>query len=508
MSARRLLCLTSTLVLLAGCGKRDEPRSTPLHLAAREGDVARVQRLLSRRVDINARDSRGRTPLHEAVRSGRTVVVRVLIDRGARVGGARVDSLNRYGWTPAVSAMSADHRPLVEYLVNAGAGVTLHVAAYLGDVAKARDLIAGGADIHAGVPAGWTPLHYAARSDQAGTAEVLLAAGAEVNARMDDGTTPLHVAAMKDAHEVARLLLENGAHVEAMTHYGHGGTALDMAASYGNAAVARVLIAGGAGGNDEGWGSGALYVAADEGWTSVVSLLLEAGAEPSSGLLRVAVGHRYIGIVRLVASRVSDIDGRDSSGRAALHEAVDSPRDESLASYEVYSKKADPVRMGEDRYAVLKEDRGELEMLLVELLLDHGADVNAEANDGRTPLHEAVHNGRRSGVVELLIARGANVNAATDGGVTPLHHAADSGRNDAATLLLARGANVNARDDWGRTPLHKAALQGCEATVDLLLAAGADPTVKDNAGETPLDYARQRGHEALAERLGMRGTGE
>ncbi|KAL7139720.1 hypothetical protein ABFS83_09G072500 [Erythranthe nasuta] len=56
------------------------------------------------------------------------------------------------------------------------------------------------------------------------------------------------------------------------------------------------------------------------------------------------------------------------------------------------------------------------------------------------------------GMVELLLQHGANVNTCDSGGHTPLHHCVMRGRIGIAKLLLLRGANPEAVDKEGRTP--------------------------------------------------------
>ena len=96
------------------------------------------------------------------------------------------------------------------------------------------------------------------------------------------------------------------------------------------------------------------------------------------------------------------------------------------------------------------------------LLLDAGADINAQKNNGTTILHDAAENGFLE-LASLLIDRGANVEAKDNDGRTPLHGAfggvidpitksANMPNEDVASLLLDHGANVEAKDNDGRTP--------------------------------------------------------
>lgn len=67
-------------------------------------------------------------------------------------------------------------------------------------------------------------------------------------------------------------------------------------------------------------------------------------------------------------------------------------------------------------------------------LLDHGAPVNAPAEDGGTPLHSAAANGNRK-LVELLLAHGAEPAAVRDDGKTPADLAREAGHDDVAEAL-------------------------------------------------------------------------
>jgi len=108
---------------------------------------------------------------------------------------------------------------------------------------------------------------------------------------------------------------------------------------------------------------------------------------------------------------------------------------------------------------------------VVELLLAHGADVNARDNDGKTPLIFAALSGNKD-VVELLLAHGADANARDSEDWTPLLWAASDGYTDVVEFLLAHGADANARNSHGETPLHRAALRGNKAVVELLRQHG------------------------------------
>ena len=90
--------------------------------------------------------------------------------------------------------------------------------------------------------------------------------------------------------------------------------------------------------------------------------------------------------------------------------------------------------------------------------------MNAQDKDRYTPLHVAVAKGHLE-FTKLLIKAGANLNAKARFGRTPLHSAINNDYGyygevvaiDVAKLLIKAGANLNAEDKDGRTPLDCAA---------------------------------------------------
>ena len=132
----------------------------------------------------------------------------------------------------------------------------------------------------------------------------------------------------------------------------------------------------------------------------------------------------------------------------------------------------------------------------VRLLLDRGADATAAIDFyGETSLHRAVYarGDAASQMVDLLIRHGANVNARCRSRRTPLVDAVYMRRTDLVQQLLRAGAEVNVADCHGFTALHCAAAIDEAGAVATLLLAGADPRARDDAGATPLDVARERG---------------
>ncbi|KAH0819087.1 hypothetical protein GEV33_003704 [Tenebrio molitor] len=141
---------------------------------------------------------------------------------------------------------------------------------------------------------------------------------------------------------------------------------------------------------------------------------------------------------------------------------------------------------------------------VVQLLLDHNADLFRPCFKGQTALHEAVMWGHLDILKTLLDANiktdyagsafsQCDINKKDDKGNTPLQIGAELGYFDIVKLLIERGAQVNTTDNLGKTPLHKAACTRNRNIVEYLINNGADPNIQDNEGLTVLQKAVRMG---------------
>lgn len=146
------------------------------------------------------------------------------------------------------------------------------------------------------------------------------------------------------------------------------------------------------------------------------------------------------------------------------------------------------------------------------LLLESGADVNLHERKNPTPLIKASRNSHPD-MVELLLQHGAEVNFRFENKGDALSHTINGsgreGKDEVVDLLLRRGADVNVTYRNGVTALSTAAMCGLPAIVELLLLHGAEfRTVIPHGTSTALDVAMGRhpdGSSALVGLLRERG---
>ncbi len=219
----------------------------------------------------------------------------------------------------------------------------------------------------------------------------------------------------------------------------------------------------------------------------------------------------------LLLQEGADPNGRDSSGRCALHHCAESLslafkkmdaaargewwRRNAQARSEAIRCEEEPARAWErERRAALPAadfDRG---VLVARSLLEAGADPDAADAKGERPLATAAREGHEP-LLQVLLASGAQPGAGDSEGATALHAAAGWGSEGIVTTLLKAGGEVDAADEWGWTPLMLAAEAGYGETARLLLEAGADPRRENAAGRSVSGIAHDAGRKALAAHL-------
>lgn len=132
---------------------------------------------------------------------------------------------------------------------------------------------------------------------------------------------------------------------------------------------------------------------------------------------------------------------------------------------------------------------------IASLVIDADADVavDARTSSSLTPLHIAAQHAESVDLVQMLVRHGANINARDDKGNAPIHWAARKGRVHCAYSLIKCGANASAQNHQGWNALHAAAHEGARSrSVVTLLSKmdaewGALRGAKTAGGKRPCD---------------------
>ncbi|MFG0285519.1 MAG: ankyrin repeat domain-containing protein [Phycisphaerales bacterium JB039] len=259
----------------------------PISFAAAKGGLETVEFLLARGADPTIQDQIGWTCLHYAGLGGEAAVV----DRLASIPGLVAQSDQSPGGSPLTLPARFGHADAVAVLVAAGASVRPKgEQQLLVNAAEGRSqatfmlLLEAGADAHARRHDGTTPLMVAASHGWRQIVKELLARDVLVIGVDSRGRSALTRALLGTADaEIIRLLLGAGAQADLASY---DGTPLIILAvqSGRDDVVAAMLEALPRSAVDDRRGrdrATALHVAAAEGGAAMVELLIEAGADPS-----------------------------------------------------------------------------------------------------------------------------------------------------------------------------------------------------------------------------------
>ncbi len=138
----------------------------------------------------------------------------------------------------------------------------------------------------------------------------------------------------------------------------------------------------------------------------------------------------------------------------------------------------------------------------VKKLVDGGANIDAKAEGGWTPLMVATEKGHAE-IAFFLLEKGANPNVVAEmRHSTPLLIASRYKRFNIATALIQKGADVNALETDGTSSLLWAAENGDIETARMLISSGAKLEIADNNIDfTPLMWAVNTGNMEMASLL-------
>jgi len=451
--------------------------STALMWATFNADRELVRALLKDGAKADVTSNYGATALSEAIKLQDMELVRLLLDAGANVNSPNLDNQ-----TALMLAIALGSQPIAKLLIERGADVNavenfrdqnaLMYAAggnqpdivdlLLAHGAKNVDLRGKyddwprqqtsepRAQYQSRQTGGLTALLYATRSGCYRCAVALVKAGADVNRPNPDGVTPLINALDNKRFDIAMFLLDKGANPNTWDMSGRTPVymAVDMNSFRGGG--------GFGGGRPAGFPAPEGEIENQPGPAKVTAMevvhrLIDMGVDVNHQLTR----KRPYGTGR---GRFADYDMRGGAG--PLFIATLSNDHEAMAALLAHGAEVDLNNV----------------MQMTPLMIAAGMRATGRAGGGGGPPGPGGDPQERAiKSIDLLLDAGANINA----------QVLDSRTHTAKILAYVQG-----RDQEGRTALFAAAESGTDKVVRHLLDRGADPAIRDAGGKTALDIAR------------------
>ena len=218
--------------------------NTPLHDAARSGDVDKAREMLKYgRYDVNCIGDHGWTPLHWACYCGQMDMIRMLISEFQ----ANTNLQSACGDTPLHKAAYLESGEVARALLqldapimlrNAAGKTTLHVACEKGHTLMVK-MIGKDTSLLATTKDGDTPLHIAAARGHEECVEALLQLDAPISLKNAAGKTELHIACERGHASIVKMV---GKKASLLATTKNGDTALHIAAARGHKECVEALL--------------------------------------------------------------------------------------------------------------------------------------------------------------------------------------------------------------------------------------------------------------------------
>lgn len=397
-----------------------------------------------------------------------------------------------------------------------------------GDIEKVKDALDAGADVNSMWQEHFLCLSRAVIHGREDIVDMLLKYGA--NPRIHpEYRSPVRWAAGKGNLSIFRKLLGYDDSIGFVPQLDENNGMMQDAAEGGHIEVLRLLFErretkiNSLGVNRRS----ALYSAASKGRADVVKLLLEKGANPAPverpykegyNYLEQAASNNHLETVRVLCEHDKKyMNAPGNFGHTALYCAVnyiEAGVTRNVKTGEEVVKLL--LEMGADPNADKPDSDsplhlatlGEIRQKMLQMLLDHGADPlkGLSGGWGYPPLHAAAQNGNVEAFKKLLKIDITDPTLRVKYHETALRYTARKGLREYCLLILELGTvNIDTLEhhtgDEGLTPLHLAIKNNQLQTARLLVRQKASQEIPDQKGRQPILLAAEKGWDLLVKDL-------
>lgn len=434
------------------------------------GNPLNVLRFLVRNGGVNISDRRSYTPLHFAAKNGNLKTVKFLVEQGADVNND-----DGYNYTPLHLAAWDGHVDTVKFLVECGAHITT-TTKECNFMPKYKN-------------ENRMPLHLAVQEGHLNVVRFLVEHGADVAMKHEDGPTALYLAVLKDYTDITKYLVNKGADVS--TKHNNGSTLLHLAVSHRNLEIVKLLVDNSADIHiTDDSKSTALHLAVEKAELKIVRFLLECGAKVNARdrggdtpFHSAVLNNDELDFVKCLLEKGADINIANIQGNTPVYLAFRNGYMNTAKFLLDYG--ADINITNEEGFTMLHFAAKANDLDRVKFLMERGANINVRDGDGPTALHLAIMEGNLD-VVRFLVESGADRNIRNKEGCTALHLAITDYEKIGMVNIFVNCSGINIRNHLGETALLLAAQWDYLEIVEVLVHHGADVNIPDNYNATPL----------------------
>ncbi|KAJ8297426.1 hypothetical protein KUTeg_023957 [Tegillarca granosa] len=319
--------------------------------------------------------------------------------------------------------------------------------------------------------------------------------GHDVNAKSNNNLTPLLVASYYGHDHILEMLVDHGASLQTCNSLQQ--TPLHVSAENGHTRVVNTLLV------MEDISSEKVMSQEIQNATQEYERFKDAQDQGDSNTAYSSDEEDGIGEARRFLINEREINECDIYGKSPLYIASENGYEE-IASLLLWNgadvNQCDKIG---NSPALISSDKSHLRVL--QMLINHGALVEKSNKFGMSPLHHAAKNGDYE-ITCLLMDSGSDVNHLNIQRRSALHLSAQEGHCRIVNMLLENGANVNQLDKDRMSPLYISSLHGHIEVVRMLLKYGAQVNQCDKNNWSPLYVAALKVNE-INSRVTMLGEG-